>query len=660
MNRLKILFLTPHLSTGGCPQYLLKKIKELKDEHDVYCVEYADITGGKLVVQRTQIKDILKERLITLGDNKDEFMTHLNSINPDILHLEELPEYFCDDNLSKQIYSKDRKYKIIETSHDSSFDTSKKRFFPDRFIFVSEYQKQLFSEINIPADIVEYPIEYKEKNNRDLSLRKLGLDPDKLHFLNIGLFTPRKNQSEVIQYAKNLLDENVQFHFIGNQADNFKWYWEPLMKEFPSNCKWWGERTDVDNFYNAMDFFLFSSKGTTTDKETNPLVVRESIGWNISTLMYNLPVYLGMYNKYKNIVWLDDNFQNNVTLIKKLLHGENIKQNFDDIFNVSFDKNGNSLTMGYKKKYKEFFGIVIKDIDSNASIYHCEWNCNPGTNYWIMPTPIKTYNFQEEPSFRGFKIELYNWQKQMVSEKEIYIKDIPLVRTLKLDVLDPFDCLFNNYNEMFVHKKYDCYKLDQYKTVIDIGANSGLFTKLCLEHGAEKVISVEPNKKCLKNLKHMFKNNENVFVIESGVSDKREKTIFYTTEKNSTIGSFEKSRVMNDYEESFVESSEINCITLEDIFNESKLDKVDLVKMDIEGAEYKIISSLTSETLSKINSFLIEYHDNQNGNLDNLISKLKNNGFEIIQMRSQNEKNNDDITNNYNDFKHGTIQLIRK
>jgi hypothetical protein len=43
---MRILFIAPHLSTGGCPQYLLKKIVELNDSNEVYCVEYTDVTGG--------------------------------------------------------------------------------------------------------------------------------------------------------------------------------------------------------------------------------------------------------------------------------------------------------------------------------------------------------------------------------------------------------------------------------------------------------------------------------------------------------------------------------------------------------------------------------------------------------------------------------------
>ncbi len=42
---MKVLFITPHLSTGGGPQYLLKKIVQLNNYHDVYCIEYDDITG---------------------------------------------------------------------------------------------------------------------------------------------------------------------------------------------------------------------------------------------------------------------------------------------------------------------------------------------------------------------------------------------------------------------------------------------------------------------------------------------------------------------------------------------------------------------------------------------------------------------------------------
>jgi len=36
----KLLFIAPHLSTGGLPQYLTKKIELLQNEFDIYLVEW--------------------------------------------------------------------------------------------------------------------------------------------------------------------------------------------------------------------------------------------------------------------------------------------------------------------------------------------------------------------------------------------------------------------------------------------------------------------------------------------------------------------------------------------------------------------------------------------------------------------------------------------
>jgi glycosyltransferase involved in cell wall biosynthesis len=300
---MKIVYITPHLSTGGLPQYLLKKIQVLNQDVSVYCIEYQDLGG--FVVQKEQVIDLLKDRFFRIGDNKDELIKLIDSVSPDVVHLEEMPEYFMDRRIAEKIYSKDRKYLIFETSHDSSFDPNQKLFIPDKFLFVSKFQKQRMSSLSVSSDVLEYPIGLKSRKNRTEILKKLGLDPDKKHVVNVGLFTPRKNQAEIFQYAKLLKDKNIQFHFIGNQADNFRFYWEPLMKEIPSNCKWWGERKDVENFYSIADLFLFTSRGTENNKETSPLVIREAVSFNVPSLIYNLPVYLGMYDKYENISYLN-------------------------------------------------------------------------------------------------------------------------------------------------------------------------------------------------------------------------------------------------------------------------------------------------------------------------------------------------------------------
>ena len=36
----KLLFIAPHLSTGGLPQYLCKKIELLKNDFEIYLAEW--------------------------------------------------------------------------------------------------------------------------------------------------------------------------------------------------------------------------------------------------------------------------------------------------------------------------------------------------------------------------------------------------------------------------------------------------------------------------------------------------------------------------------------------------------------------------------------------------------------------------------------------
>ena len=312
----KILFIAPHLSTGGLPQYLTKKIELLKEEFDIYLIEWTDCTGGRLIVQKNKITNLInKNKFFTLGEDKTELFDLINKIQPNIIHLEEIPEYFMEDDIARKLYSTKREYFLVETSHDSSMNTDNKLFFPDKFMFVSNWQIEQYKNIDIPKILVEYPIEYIPRPNREDALKRLNLNPNKKHILHIGLFTSRKNQKEFFEYAKALPE--YEFHSVGNQADNFKWYWEPLMKEKPNNLTWWDERTDVENFYQSMDLFLFTSRGTANDKETMPLVIREALSYQIPQLLYNLEVYQNYFHDYDTINYLDfNNFNENVKLIK--------------------------------------------------------------------------------------------------------------------------------------------------------------------------------------------------------------------------------------------------------------------------------------------------------------------------------------------------------
>lgn len=311
----RVLFITPHLSTGGMPQYLEKKIRLMMDDFDVYCVEYDQIATF-YVVQRNRIVDLLKDKFYRLQDlPREKLLDIIYELDPDVVHIEEFPEEFMAKEIAKKLYSGNRRYTIFETSHGIYFNPKNKKFFPDKYLFVCQQQVDMYKHQGIPSEIVEYPVLRMQPDKKKYKEELNFVDGYK-HVINVGLFTKGKNQGELIEYARSLLNEKIKFHFIGNQAGNFEEYWKPLMDNLPSNCLIWGERHDVEKFYQAADLMVFTSI-----METSPIVIKESISWGLPCLIYNLHTYQGMYDKYDEVDYLvSNNPQENINLIKKHLN----------------------------------------------------------------------------------------------------------------------------------------------------------------------------------------------------------------------------------------------------------------------------------------------------------------------------------------------------
>ncbi len=253
-----LMIITPHMSTGGCPQIVAKKVELLKDYYNVIVVEW-ECLAWTFVVQRNRVINMIGDKFISLSENKEyDLFNLIEDYTPDYLMIEELSETFIPSHICKRLYSSDRTYKIFETTHSSHSRPEQKKFLPDKFIFVSPYNAIAFKDLGVPFDIIEYPID-KKIPNKEWAQQQLMLDPDWKHIVNIGLFTAGKNQGYAFEIARLLKDHKIMFHFVGNQAGNFEHYWGPIMETKPDNCIVWGEREDVDTFLQASDIHLFTS-----------------------------------------------------------------------------------------------------------------------------------------------------------------------------------------------------------------------------------------------------------------------------------------------------------------------------------------------------------------------------------------------------------------
>ena len=395
LNKIKILFLAPHLSTGGMPSFLLRRIKALmnNENFELFVVEYADVGGWAYVVQKNEIKKIIKpENFFTLHGDKSLLMNIIRDNNIDIVHADEILEGFehsnrIPDSMFNDLYNNDRTWKIVETCHNVWFNPNTlKRFNPDGYAFCTPWHKErTFKDMPSYGEVIQFPIENKVPSDEQKLEAKLslGMDPNKKHVINVGLWTSGKNQGEGVEVARLLEKSNpdIHFHFIGNQAPNFENYWGDIMKNLPSNVTVWQERADVDNFMKAADLFMFNSTW-----ECNPLVLREASSYGLKILTRNLEQYMDMFTPY--ITEIDSDVNKTSDKLLKLIYS-------DEKYDVKDESK--EFEHNYANFYKKVYSLPISK------------------NSAFTPKPEITQNFINNPfleikgsSKSEFKVEFYD------------------------------------------------------------------------------------------------------------------------------------------------------------------------------------------------------------------------------------------------------------
>lgn len=131
--------------------------------------------------------------------------------------------------------------------------------------------------------------------------------------------------------------------------------------------------------------------------------------------------------------------------------------------------------------------------------------------------------------------------------------------------------------------------------VLDCGANIGVYTRAALNAGAKIVVAIEPAPENIECLRRNFKPEiaeGRVIVYPKGVWDKDELLALHVDPHNSAADSFLINR------EGSHEVAKIPLTTIDKLVAELKLERVDFIKMDIEGAEPRALQG-GSETLKR-------------------------------------------------------------
>lgn len=186
--------------------------------------------------------------------------------------------------------------------------------------------------------------------------------------------------------------------------------------------------------------------------------------------------------------------------------------------------------------------------------------------------------------------------------------------------------LFYLINEIFISGEYSFKTTSKKPLIIDCGANIGisvLYFKKTVPNC--RIIAFEPNPYAFKLLNENIKENTitGVETHEFALYDKESSISFFIRKDVGTPSASIRSDRGGE--------TQIHVKTKKLSTYLNDLETVDLVKMDVEGAEFHIIKDLVeTATIGKVKNYYIEYHHNLNADKSNLSSFLKtfeDNGF---------------------------------
>jgi FkbM family methyltransferase len=194
-----------------------------------------------------------------------------------------------------------------------------------------------------------------------------------------------------------------------------------------------------------------------------------------------------------------------------------------------------------------------------------------------------------------------------------------------------YKCWEPNVTNLFdtiIHNNNDC-------VILDIGCNIGYFSLVSSKHkNINKILSIDGNTQniTMLNMSCIYNNISNIYPINVCVADK--KTYYKMAnkdviDKNNNIGGLS----FKEIDEGENKDIYIKTLTIDDIIDEYKLNKIDLLKIDIEGGEKNALLGL-SNALNKgiIKNIIVELSPCFNNDSEDILNILFKNNYDIYNI----------------------------
>jgi FkbM family methyltransferase len=191
--------------------------------------------------------------------------------------------------------------------------------------------------------------------------------------------------------------------------------------------------------------------------------------------------------------------------------------------------------------------------------------------------------------------------------------------------------------DIFRNREYaDFFPFYESSTIVDVGAHFGYFALFAATNSAteSRIIAIEPS----ADNYHVLCENiaasrlKNITTLNAALSDTPGVKLLYQGQGGRSVNYSLFSKDCNALSSN--QSEGVESLTLSDLCQKCALQQVDFLKMDCEGAEYGILTASDAETLGRIRTISLEFHDLKKSEYtpNKLAAHLERHGFKIVKF----------------------------
>jgi FkbM family methyltransferase len=166
---------------------------------------------------------------------------------------------------------------------------------------------------------------------------------------------------------------------------------------------------------------------------------------------------------------------------------------------------------------------------------------------------------------------------------------------------------FPTFDQVFIQQEYDFDISRAPKVIVDAGANIGLASiYFANKYPDAKIIAIEPEQSNFKLLEMNVSPYPNVIPVQAALWNKNE-------DINLIDPGLGKWGFMTEIKNASDELSSNAChtveaMTIDKIMQNFNLEKIDILKIDIEGAEREVFND-SSSWIDRVDSLIVELHE---------------------------------------------------